>query len=260
MSAQTISRNFKGIWIPAEIWLDKRLSYFERCLLAEINSLDGEEGCYASNEYLANFFNERERKIQEGISKLKELGYIEQTSFNGRTRVLRSNLQPKQEEIADKNDKSFFSTSAMRNSAPLPCQNPHPSTGKDTIYSKEDNTLFCSVTSAPVGPSVREISKKNSKGDTLSISLEEIFNRSIRERKDWSTPEIQDAWEILVCYDKPVSDLFALLGSIIENQRITKIKEEKKQNAEKKKPKLSKGPPVCTDKPGKQIPKEFWSK
>jgi len=123
-----ISRKFIGIWIPKEIWLDKRLTYFERCLLAEIHSLCGDDGCYASNEYLCEFFNERERKIQEGISKLKELGFIYVESFDGRTRVLKSNLSPK-------NDKSLFSTSEVLKSAPQTCRNPHPS---HYIESKED--------------------------------------------------------------------------------------------------------------------------
>jgi hypothetical protein len=123
------SRDFKGIWIPANVWLDNRLTYFERCLLSEIHSLDGEKGCFASNEYLCEFFNERERKIQEGIAKLKELGYLYQESFDGRIRVLRTCLNPK-------NDKSLFNTSEVRNSAPLTCQNPHPS---HIIYNKGDS-------------------------------------------------------------------------------------------------------------------------
>lgn len=103
-SQNKLPRDFKGIWIPKEIWLDDTLSYFEKLLLAEIHSLDGKDGCFASNEYLSSFFNERERKIQEGISKLKSRGYIWVESFDGRTRVLRSTLYPKE------NDKSLFST------------------------------------------------------------------------------------------------------------------------------------------------------
>lgn len=116
----SVSRNFKGIWIPAEVWLDKSLSYFEKALLSEIHSLEGENGCFASNEYLCEFFNERERKIQEGISILKARGYIAIKSFDGRQRILITTLNPN-------NDKSLFSTSGVRNSAPLGCQNPHPS-------------------------------------------------------------------------------------------------------------------------------------
>lgn len=83
-------RDFKGIWIPKELWLDHRLSFFEKCLAAEIDSLDGRQGCYASNQYFEKFFNANQRTVQRGIARLKELGYIRMEMFNGRERVLRS--------------------------------------------------------------------------------------------------------------------------------------------------------------------------
>lgn len=49
-------REFKGIWIPKEIWLNEKLSLREKCLLVEIDSLsNGKKGCFATNEYLGNF-------------------------------------------------------------------------------------------------------------------------------------------------------------------------------------------------------------
>lgn len=83
-------REFRGVWFPAEVWLDERLTAIEKIVLLEIDSLDGEEGCYASNEYLAGFCQCSERKVTEAIAKLKELGYIESTSFDGRKRFLHS--------------------------------------------------------------------------------------------------------------------------------------------------------------------------
>ncbi len=38
------SRDFKGIWIPKEIWLSDQLSLMEKILLVEIHSLDNERG------------------------------------------------------------------------------------------------------------------------------------------------------------------------------------------------------------------------
>ena len=87
------TRDFKGIWIPKEIWEDKRLSANQKIILMEIDSLDAtEEHCYASNEHLAEICQCGERKVSEAISKLVELGFIEVVSFNGRTRVVRSRL------------------------------------------------------------------------------------------------------------------------------------------------------------------------
>ena len=83
-------RDFKGIWIPKEIWLNERLSSTDKMLFAEINSLDGEDGCFASNEYLAEFMHLKTRSIQDSLKRLKEEGLVYQESFDGRARVLRT--------------------------------------------------------------------------------------------------------------------------------------------------------------------------
>lgn len=86
-------RDFKGVWISKDIWLDGRLSAVEKVLLIEIDSLSGEElGCIKTNETLAEFCQCSVRTITQGISKLKELGLVYVESFNGRQRVLRSSL------------------------------------------------------------------------------------------------------------------------------------------------------------------------
>lgn len=86
------AREFKGIWFPREVWLDTRLTAVEKMILLEIDSLDNESGCYASNEYLAQFCQCSETKVSGAISKLKKLGYIEVISFDGRKRTLHSCL------------------------------------------------------------------------------------------------------------------------------------------------------------------------
>lgn len=85
-------RDFKGIWIPASVWLDDRLSALDKVILAEIDSLDGEKGCWASNDYISEFCQCSSSKVSRAISKLTELGYVRVESFNGRFRVLRSSL------------------------------------------------------------------------------------------------------------------------------------------------------------------------
>lgn len=82
-------RQFKGVWIPKEVWLDEKLTYFEKAVYAEIDSLDGEDGCFASNKYFQSFFKCTERTISRAISHLQQLGYIEVTVCNGRKRVIK---------------------------------------------------------------------------------------------------------------------------------------------------------------------------
>lgn len=86
-------REFRGVWVPSEVWLDARLTAIEKMILVEIDSLDGEEGCYASNQYLAEFCQCSQAKVSAAISKLRKLGYVESASFDGRKRILHSCLQ-----------------------------------------------------------------------------------------------------------------------------------------------------------------------
>lgn len=86
-------RDFKGIWIPREIWLTECLDIIEKCLLVEISSLCVNGYCYSSNEYFANFFQCSERKISASINKLIKMGLVEQVGFDGRKRYLQSRVE-----------------------------------------------------------------------------------------------------------------------------------------------------------------------
>lgn len=87
-------RDFKGVWIPKRVFLDERLNAIEKIILIEIDSLDAEdsEGCYASNEYLANFCKCSMTKVSTSISKLIKLGYLYVSKNDGRKRYLKSRL------------------------------------------------------------------------------------------------------------------------------------------------------------------------
>ena len=82
------SRDFKGIWIPKDIWESKQLSIMEKVLFVEIHSLDNERGCYASNRYFSEFFSVSERQIQTHIASLKTKGFVTVTIQNRYERVI----------------------------------------------------------------------------------------------------------------------------------------------------------------------------
>lgn len=85
-------RDFKGVWIKKEIWLNTNLTLIEKVLIVEIDSLDNSErGCFASNEYLAKFVNLSEGRVANIISDLKKRDFIIQLFFDGRNRGLRTN-------------------------------------------------------------------------------------------------------------------------------------------------------------------------
>lgn len=72
-----MQRKFKGLWIAAELWLCADLTKQEVCFLAEIDSLDVEgKGCYASNEYLATFFDLSVNRTRAIIGKLSRDGWL----------------------------------------------------------------------------------------------------------------------------------------------------------------------------------------
>lgn len=86
-------RDFKGVWIPKVIWLDNRLTALDKVILTEIDSLDqGERGCYASNQYIADFCQCSITKVSTSVSKLIDCGYLYVQSYDGRQRELKSRL------------------------------------------------------------------------------------------------------------------------------------------------------------------------
>ncbi len=70
-------RDFKGAFIPKDIWCNRELSGDEKLMWGEIFSLDNAFGCVASNEHFMEMFGfNNARKPQRIIKTLKEKGYI----------------------------------------------------------------------------------------------------------------------------------------------------------------------------------------
>ncbi len=98
-------RDFKGIWIPKEIWLSDKLSLIEKVLFVEIHSLDNERGCYASNRYFADFFGVSDRQIRTHIGSLKRHGFVTVSIKNRYERVIRT--AGKFARVSDSNLREF---------------------------------------------------------------------------------------------------------------------------------------------------------
>lgn len=71
-----MERDFKGIWIPKEVWLNKDLKLIEKLFLVEIDSLDNETGCWASNKYFGEFFKISKGRCSQIINSLEQKGFI----------------------------------------------------------------------------------------------------------------------------------------------------------------------------------------
>lgn len=113
-----MERDFKGVWIPKEIWLNDELSAIDKIILTEINSLDSDEhGCFASNEYLAKFCQVSTVTVSRSISKLCNLGLLQIKSFDGRRREIKSSLikMIRQDFQNDKSDVSICNDNNIGN-------------------------------------------------------------------------------------------------------------------------------------------------
>lgn len=100
-------RNFKGVWIPADVWLNTDLSIQEKVMLVEIDSLHAcpERGCWAGNDHFAKFFGLSKSRVSEVITSLTKKGY------------LRVDYQRKGKQIVERN--IFISSTFGKSTTPF---------------------------------------------------------------------------------------------------------------------------------------------
>ena len=85
---------FKGIWIPREVWENTELNWNEKILLMQIDSFtSADRDCYFSNEYICDLLKVRDRQARECLYHLIDSGYVEVVRFDGRKRYIRSALK-----------------------------------------------------------------------------------------------------------------------------------------------------------------------
>jgi hypothetical protein len=81
-------REFLGIWIPAEVWLDNRLTITEKAFLAEVESFSKNgKTFHKSNDTIRQQYGITPKTVQRIIKKLVQLELLE-CYFNGRVRHL----------------------------------------------------------------------------------------------------------------------------------------------------------------------------
>lgn len=72
-----MDRDFRGIWISAEIWLTKEMTVGEKLMYVEIESLSKlDRGCFASNAHFAEMFSISPSRVSEIITSLASKGFI----------------------------------------------------------------------------------------------------------------------------------------------------------------------------------------
>jgi DNA-binding transcriptional ArsR family regulator len=105
---ELMEREFKGVWIPSEIWLDARLTLVEKALYAEIDSFSGNGRTFhKSNETIQLEYGVSRPTISKAIKKLTDLGFIS-AAFDGRMRHL--TVQADRKILSGRGKESFGQT------------------------------------------------------------------------------------------------------------------------------------------------------
>jgi hypothetical protein len=164
-------RDFKGIWIPKELWFDQSLTPLQKMLIAEIDSLSkGPSGCTADNAYLAKFFGVSEGTMANMITDLRKLKRVETLSFDGRNRVLR--VIPNESSLHGKHEPCFHEK------------------GEDSLHGNHESLLRSDNKEDNKGEVV--VKKKGKKVDMEPLLLES--ETGIKPFPFMDLPEFKTAW------------------------------------------------------------------
>ena len=80
---------FTGVWIPTEVLQLETLSITEKVVYGIISALDNEEGCYASNGYIARTLQISDRQIKNILKTLIDYNLVKRIEIDGK-RILRT--------------------------------------------------------------------------------------------------------------------------------------------------------------------------
>lgn len=194
------NRDFKGVWIPKEIWLNTDLSIIEKVLLVEIDSLDNSErGCFASNQYLASFVQLSEGRVANIISDLKKRKFIIQVFFDGRNRGLRIS---KSESSFNENVKPDLTKTGKQPTRKREHNNTVNNTDNNTDYNISKNEF------SPTEDEIKNPFTRQFYSDSLD-SDKVKKKEKLREKKEKAEPkqpsDIFVAYEMFCAFHESVS-------------------------------------------------------
>jgi hypothetical protein len=195
-------RDFKGVWIKKEIWLNTNLTLIEKVLIVEIDSLDNSErGCFASNEYLAKFVNLSEGRVANIISDLKKRDFINQLFFDGRNRGLRTNKH-KCESSFNENVKAEFTKTVKQPTRKREHSNTVNNTVNNTDYNISENE-FSHTEDEIKNPFTRQVFSDSLDSDKVKKK------ENLRQKKEKAEPkqpsDIFVAYEMFCTFHESVS-------------------------------------------------------
>lgn len=81
--------SFTGVWIPVEVFQLETLTITEKVVYGIVNALDNEEGCFASNGYLATTLQLSDRQVKNCLKTLIDFQLVVRVEVNNK-RILRT--------------------------------------------------------------------------------------------------------------------------------------------------------------------------
>jgi hypothetical protein len=115
---------------------------------------------------------------------------------------------------------------------------------KDITKETKKENKDCSVTvCAESGfvnppPLLEKLKIKTVEGKDILLTKELLFQEALLHKKDWTTPEIEQLWNVLAKYTEPVRDLILFCDGTVKNLR--KMQALKQLNIKTTKPKTQK--------------------
>ena len=93
-----MSKEFKGVWIPKEIYLRKGLTPTDKLVFADIfNLCTSKSEYFKANDTIAKEVNISIPSVSRTIKKLINLNYVK-CEYNGRLRLIKMIKQPNQND------------------------------------------------------------------------------------------------------------------------------------------------------------------
>lgn len=225
MGKRTITndnRSFNGVWIPKKYWLDENLTPMELLFMAEIESLDGENGCYASNNHFAQFFGISASRVSQVINGLKEKGYLTIAYNKQGKQVLNRIIR-----VVNKLNESTKNTKT-----PI----------KNTKGGYLENAKGSNTTRVIQDSNTKETSSAPTRNDAFRLAQEYKINVTSSNHSSIFIDYISRLGSDLVCYalnqaskaDRPSWNYLVAILNRLENDEITTVQQAQEQDAKRR--------------------------
>lgn len=191
--------------------------------------------------HLATVSKEKEDAIYSGIKELIECGYCEKTQENkgkgaGKGRgcfgpvdyvvyeepIQKSFTEPDftvASQQVPENPALLSKESLPNKEKELSCYPPPVVSDSQKISSVDEKRKEALELAQEAFEMPRSITKPTPDGKSITTDLNDVFLASTRNRRDWTTREIHDAWKIYAAYSGAIRDPLRFIEGTIKNHR-----------------------------------------